>query len=261
MAFPRGYWQVLVPRNVNMIWRIIQPFYTAFVLATFIVCLLIAFPIIFLIGIGDKPFAREVIWYIVHYWSIIWLWIIGMPVRVMGKKPTSHSKYIVVANHISYMDTIAIYAAIPEYFRTLAKKEMSKIPVFGFVYKQLAILVDRSSTDSRSKSMRLMWRVLKNESNIMIFPEGTFNETGAPLKDFYDGAFRLAISAQVSVVPLIFLDTVNRWHYSGWWKLSPGKNRAVFLDPVPTEGLAMKDLPVFKQRVFSLMHSELLKHR
>ena len=244
-----------------MVWKIIQPFYTAFVLAIFLACLVVVFPFIFLLGIRDKPLTREIIWYIVHYWSIGWLWVIGMPVKVSGKKPASGAKYIVVANHISYMDTIAIYAAIPEYFRTLAKKEMVKIPLFGFVYKQLAILVDRSSTTGRAKSMRLMWRVLKNESNVTIFPEGTFNETTAPLKAFYDGAFRLAISTQVPIVPLLFLDTVKRWHYSGWWKLSPGKNRAIFLDAIPTDGLTMADLPAFKQKVYEAMETELLKYK
>lgn len=106
-----------------------------------------------------------------------------------------------------------------------------------------------------------MWRVLKNESNVTIFPEGTFNETEAPLKAFYDGAFRLAISTQVPIVPLLFLDTVNRWHYSGWWKLSPGRNRAVFLDAIPTEGHTMADLPAFKQKVYKAMETELLKYK
>lgn len=244
-----------------MFWKFLQPFYTAFVLLTFLVCLLVAFPFFLLIGIRDKPLAREIIWYIAHYWSIGWLWFIGMPAKVSGIKPKKGSKYIVVANHISYMDTVAIYAVIPEYFRTLAKKEMAKIPVFGFVYKQLAILVDRSSTNSRAKSMRLMWRVLKKESNITIFPEGTFNETDAPLKAFYDGAFRLAISAQTPIVPLLFLDTVNRWHYSAWWKLSPGKNRAIFLEQVETAGLTMADLPGFKQKVYDMMEAELLKYK
>ncbi len=244
-----------------MVWRILQPFYTAFVLLTFLVCLLVTFPLFVLIGLRDKPLAREVIWYIVHYWSKGWLAFIGMPVRVSGSKPPKGGKYIVVANHISYMDTVAIYAAIPEYFRTLAKKEMAAIPVFGFVYKQLAILVDRSNAHGRAKSMRLMWRVLKNEANVAVFPEGTFNETDAPLKSFYDGAFRLAISTQVDIIPMLFLDTVNRWHYSAWWKLKPGRNRAVFLDAVPVEGLTMADLPALKEKVYKMMETELVRYK
>ncbi len=173
--------------------------------------------------------------------------------RRQGPFPDKNKKYVAVANHISYLDTILIYAALPSYFRTLAKKEMARIPVFGFVYKQLAILVDRSSTHSRSRSMRLMWRVLKKECNVAVFPEGTFNETHEPMKAFYDGAFRLAISTQTPVLPMLFPDTYNRWTYTGWYKLSPGRNRVVYLPIMPTKGLTMDDLPAFKEQVRQVM--------
>jgi 1-acyl-sn-glycerol-3-phosphate acyltransferase len=183
-----------------------------------------------------------------------------MPLRVSGKRP-KEGKYVIVANHVSYLDTVVIYAAVNRYFRTLAKKEMASVPVFGFVYKQVAILVDRSSTHSRSKSMRLMWRTLKHESNIAVFPEGTFNETDAPLKSFYDGAFRLAISAQTPVLPVIFPDTVNRWHYSAWWKVWPGRNRAIFLPEIPVARMTMNDLPRLKEQVYKAMEIALLQYK
>jgi len=235
---------------------ILQPFYTLYVLATFVASLLLAFPVFVVLGLRDRPEARRRIWTIVHYWSRGWLWLIGMPVTTIGKYPKGQ-KFVIVANHISYLDTIVIYAAIPEYFRTLAKKEMVRIPIFGFVYKQLAILVDRSSPESRAKSMRLMWRQLKNECSITVFPEGTFNETDAPLKEFYDGAFRLALNSKTAVLPLLFPDTVHRWHFSGWWKLWPGRNRAVFLPPVPVSGVASDKLPELKARVWTIMAGKL----
>jgi 1-acyl-sn-glycerol-3-phosphate acyltransferase len=242
-----------------MIRKVIQPFYTAFVLLTFVVSILAAFPFFLLIGSRDHPNSREAIWHIVHYWAIGWLALIGMPIRRIGKKP-DNGRYVVVANHISYMDTIAIYAALPCYFRTLAKKEMARIPLFGFVYKQLTILVDRSSPEHRTKSMRLMWRAIRNESNIAIFPEGTFNETAEPMAPLHNGAFKLAITSQTPILPVLFLDTVKRWHYSGWWKLWPGRNRVLFLDPVPVEGLSVADLPALKQQIQDLMGTELKKY-
>jgi 1-acyl-sn-glycerol-3-phosphate acyltransferase len=108
--------------------------------------------------------------------------------------------------------------------------------------------------------MRQMWHVLKKESSILIFPEGTFNETDQPLKTFYDGAFRIAIRSQTPIVPVIFPDTVHRWHYSGWWKLWPGRNRAIFLSAIPVEGLTLNELPELKQQVYSRMEEELKKH-
>lgn len=238
---------------------LLQPIYSAWVILTYLLSLLTAFPIIFIIGLRDNASARKIIWNIVHYWAVGWLFCIGMPMRRIGKKPLN-KKYVYVANHISYLDTVLIYAAIPHYFRTLAKKEMVKIPVFGYVYKQLAILVDRSSTHSRARSMRLMWRALKRECNIAVFPEGTFNETDEPLKDFYDGAFRLAINTQTDILPMIFPDTVKRWHYSTVWKLTPGKNRVVYLEPVSIQGYSMERLPELKQKIYKMMEEDLKEY-
>ncbi len=240
--------------------RLLQPFYTILVLSTFVVCLLVALPVFLIAGSFDKAAARRVIWYVVHYWAKGWLFFIGMPMQCLGKRPDKQ-RYIYIANHISYLDTVLIYAAVPTYFRTLAKKEMSRIPVFGFVYRQVAILVDRSSSESRAKSLRLMWRMLKHECNIAIFPEGTFNETTAPLKDFYDGAFRLAINTQMPILPMVFPDTVHRWHYSAWWKLWPGRNRVMYLAPVYVTGMTMEDLPALKEKVHAAMAAALLKCR
>lgn len=242
-----------------MIGKLLQPVYSAWVILTFLVCLLAAFPVMFVVGLWDKSWARKIIWYIVHYWSVGWLFFMGMPLQRIGKRP-GREKYVYVANHISYLDPVVIYAAIPYYFRTLAKKEMAKIPVFGYIYKQIAILVDRTSTESRAKSMRLMWRALKHECNIAVFPEGTFNESGKPLKEFYDGAFRLAINTQTPVLPMVFPDTVHRWPYSTILGLKPGRNRVIYLEPVPTAGMTMNELPALKETVHKQMEDALVQY-
>jgi 1-acyl-sn-glycerol-3-phosphate acyltransferase len=240
--------------------KIFQPLYTLYALTIFVVSVLVGFPFFMLISIRSNPASRRLLWGVIRIWAKCWLWLIGMPVKVSGVKPPTDRRYIIVANHISYLDALTLFPAVPQYFRALGKKEFSRIPVVGLLYKQIALLVDRSSHHSRTKSMRLMWRALKNESNIAIFPEGTFNETGAPLKVFYDGAFRLAINAHAPIVPLIFPDAAKRWHYSAWWKLSPGRNRAILLAPIPCDNLTLEDLPILKARVWTAMEDELKKH-
>lgn len=230
-----------------------QIVYTSYVVLTFFISIVLALPFFIITGLINTNRARKFIYALVHYWSIGWLWLIGMRLRVSGSFPKD-KKYVIVANHISYLDTVNIYAAIPEYFRTLARKEMVKIPVFGMIYKQLTILVDRSSAASRSKSMRLMWRQLKNDCHIAIFPEGSFNETGEILKNFYDGAFRLAVNTQTDILPLAFPDTEKRWHYSAWWKLCPGKNRAFFLKPITVKD---KDVTILKEETYTKLKLKL----
>ena len=122
-------------------------------------------------------------------------------------------------------------------------------------------MVDRSSHHSRVRSMRLMWRVLKKEADILIFPEGTFNETGKPLKTFYDGAFRLAVTTQTTILPVIFPDTEDRWHYSAWWKMWPGRNRAIYLEPIKVNGMTDTQIPELKERVYRVMEAALEKYK
>jgi 1-acyl-sn-glycerol-3-phosphate acyltransferase len=240
--------------------KILQPFYTAFVLITFVVSVLVFFPVFVVIGINNNSNARKTIYRIIRFWCTGWLQLIGMPVRLTGKLPPDR-RYIIVANHISYLDTLVIFAAIPGYFRALGKKEISRIPVLGFIYKQVVIMVDRNDVHSRARSMRLLWRVLHHEGHIIIFPEGTFNETGNPLKAFYDGAFRLAIKTQTPIFPIIFPDTADRWHYSAWWKLWPGRNRAVYLEPIDVSGFTIENLPALKQNIYTIMEAALVKYK
>jgi 1-acyl-sn-glycerol-3-phosphate acyltransferase len=239
--------------------KIFQPFYAAYVGITFAISVLLFFPFCLIVAITGSARGRRLVFSALKYWSRGWLWFLGMPMKVSGAKPSA-GKYVFVANHISYLDTVVLFPSVPGYFRVLGKVEMARIPFFGAIYRSLVIPVDRSSTESRAKSMRQMWHVLKKEASIFIFPEGTFNETEQPLKSFYDGAFRLAIRSQTPIVPVIFPDTVHRWHYSGWWKLWPGRNRAIILPVVPVEGLTLNELSELKQRVYTLMEEELRKH-
>lgn len=168
---------------------------------------------------------------------------------------------MVVANHISYLDTAMIFTTIPFMVKPLAKKDLIKIPLFGFLYKQMAILVDRTNDVSRRKSIHLLKKTLKRDSSIFIFPEGSFNETGKPLKQFYDGAFRIALQTNTPILPVIFPDTVDRFHYSSFWKWSMGKNRAVFLKAIEVDQYEMKDLSDLKERVYQEMEKQLIVFR
>ena len=167
-----------------MVRKLLQPFYTTYVVLSFLIGLLLLFPVFVVISIPNNSWSRHTIWCIIRPWSQIWLWLIGMPLRIQGHRPPER-RYVVVANHISYMDTVVVFSAIPYYFRALGKAEMVKMPLLGFVYKQVVILVKRGNAHNRARSMRLMWRAVRNESSVLVFPEGTFNESPAPLKDFF----------------------------------------------------------------------------
>ena len=95
----------------------------------------------------------------------------------------------------------------------------------------------------------------------MISPEGTFNTTHMPLKDFYDGAFKIAIEMETPIKPILFLDAFDRMPYENFFLFNPGRSRAVFLDEISTEGLAPEDMESLKQKVYNAMETGLVKYK
>jgi len=138
----------------------------------------------------------------------------------------------------------------------ILKNDRQRIQELG----KAIVSVDRSSAHNRAMSLRILKSIISKGISVMVFPEGTFNMTNKPLKEFYDGAFRLAINAQVPILPIVFPDTVQRWHYSHWWKMSPGKNRVIYLPLVPVSGMVHDDMGKLKKQVYEMMETELKKY-
>ena len=95
---------------------------------------------------------------------------------------------------------------------------------------------------------------------MLVFPEGTTNYTGQPLRHFHDGAFRMAIEMETDIRPVLYVDSNHRLRAKGLLSLTPGQNRVVWLPKVSVKGLTMADLPDLKKRVYDMMDAELRKY-
>ena len=195
-------------------------------------------------------------------WGDCWFFLIGISHTNIFTVPHNRSQqFIFVVNHNSYLDAAIIVQTIRQPVRVLGKIEMARIPFFGFIYRNAIVTVDRSSPENRARSVRVLKSVLRKGISIFIFPEGTFNDTGKPLKEFFDGAFRMAIETQTPVKPVLFLDGYNRMHPGSIFSLLPGRCRSVFLAPVPVEGLTLKDVGALKEKVYQLMAEKLVEYK
>lgn len=226
--------------------------------------MLISFPLVMLSLTMGKVKGGNIIYQICRTWGVIWYFLIGIRyISVMESEFQRKKQYIFVANHISYMDIPQVLMiAKPDHpLRILGKYEMVKVPIFGWIYRAAVILVDRRNAETRAKSVRALKAAIKNGISIFIFPEGTFNESDAPLKSFFDGAFRIAIETGTPIKPVLLVDTLERLHYRSVFALSPGKNRVVYLEEVSVDGLEMKDIANLKQKVFDLMDQGLRRYR
>lgn len=226
----------------------------------FIVSMLVIFIPVWLIGLFSEPKRTRIFISISRIWMGFFLPVAGIRLKIKGRENFEKGKnYIVVCNHRSFMDIPVTSPGIPGANKTIAKSEMAKIPLFGIVYKRGSVLVDRKDEESRKRSYNAMKEVLQMGLHMCIYPEGTRNRSNLPLKEFKDGAFRLAIETQKAVIPAVLLNTAtvlpsNRFFY--FW---PGKIEMHFLSPVETTGMKTDQVKDLREKIFQVMWKELEK--
>ncbi|QES87434.1 lysophospholipid acyltransferase family protein [Rhizosphaericola mali] len=226
----------------------------------FLLMLFVAF-FVFVFAFFPEPQSGNLIYRVLRVWALTWFTLIGIKLRVKDEtNEDANASYIFVSNHQSYMDIPVSVAAIRTPFRILGKIEMSKIPLFGFIYKKAVILVDRSSALRRSESYINLRNTIKKGLSVLIYPEGTFNETGKPLKEFYIGAFKLAIETQTPIKPIIILNTLDRLHYSSVFSLNPGKMNAIYLPSISVTGYTKNDLDKLRDKVYDIMSQSISRY-
>jgi 1-acyl-sn-glycerol-3-phosphate acyltransferase len=224
--------------------------------------MLLIFPFVILFSFFGKIKGGNMIYKLLHSWGDFWFFMARIRVKkVFEHAPDPNQQYVFVINHISNLDAAMLVKVIRQPFRPLGKIELKNIPVFGFIYKAVVVVVDRSDAKHRQRSIRQLKAVMKKGISILIFPEGTFNETGKPMKHCFDGAFRLAIETQTPIKPVIFPDTYSRMQYHSSFSLNPGICRAVFLAPVSVAGMTLNDVSLLKQQVTTLMEAKLREYK
>lgn len=232
--------------------------YRIYTLSIFFITLLIAFSLIMACQLLPENKKSFVIFKINKIWTKFIFITYFIRLRVSGKENVDpKNSLIFIANHRSYMDAALIFLAIPKYFKPLGKAEMGKVPIFGPIYKSVAISVDRSSPFNRARSVKLLKRQILRGTSIVMFPEGTFNMGDEPLIDFYDGAFRIAIETQTDIQPFIITGTQQVLDRFSAISIVPGFIDVKFLPTVKVKGLKWTDTEMLKQQCYQLIKKEL----
>jgi 1-acyl-sn-glycerol-3-phosphate acyltransferase len=216
-----------------------------------ITMLFFLFPV-WLTGFRPEPERTEWMIRLARSWMAVFFFLSGIRLKILGReKFRTGENYIVVSNHNSLMDVPLTSPGIPGANKTIAKAEMAKIPVFNIIYKRGSILVDRKSDQSRRDSYQKMKDVLAAGMHMCIYPEGTRNKTGKPLKEFHDGAFKLSLDTGKAIMPCIIFGTKRMLPNDRKFYFRPGRLEMHFLDPViAVPGETVQDL---RNRVFQIM--------
>ncbi|MCG9971369.1 lysophospholipid acyltransferase family protein [Christiangramia crocea] len=232
-----------------LLWRIW--FYILMVLP-----IVIMLPFLIIITSSEKFYPQFFI--CARIWAKIIIVGMGFSIKVKADQiPEKHKSYMLVANHASMLDIMLMLSVIKQPFVFIGKKELSRIPIFGFFYRRTCILVDRNNQRSKKDAFEEAQRRLKQENSVCIFPEGGVPEDRSIILDqFKDGAFRLAIEHQTPIVPITFHDTKKRFPYK-FFTGGPGILRVQIHNFICTEGLELKDRRLLKERTREVILNEL----
>lgn len=223
-------------------------------LMLFVLTMLVVFIPIWLISFLPEPQRAKTLHPVFKGWMSVFLPLVGCPVLRKGKHHFKKGEnYIVVTNHNSLVDIPVSSPWIPGPNKTLAKIEMSRIPIFGVIYKAGSILVNRKNDNSRKQSFNEMQRTLDMGTHLCLYPEGTRNKTTQPIQRFYDGAFIAAVKAQKPIIPGVIFNTGRILPHNRTAWARPLPIRFHFLPPVETKGLTLKDVAQLKEKVHGLM--------
>jgi 1-acyl-sn-glycerol-3-phosphate acyltransferase len=235
--------------------------YCTYALIIFVTIMLLVFPFALIANLFGRIKGGNMTIRLCMIWADWWLFLIFIWHKKIYEVPHDKKRsYIFVSNHISYLDGPILVKALRQPFRPLGKVEMSKVPIFGFIYRNAIVSVDRSSVANRAESVRILKSIISKGISVMVFPEGTFNMTTKPLKDFYEGAFRVAIETQIPVKPVLMLDAYRRMPYQSLFTLNPGQSRILYLDEIPVEGYTVDDIGKLKDQVYAIMEKKLIEY-
>jgi len=179
-------------------------------------------------------------------------------IRREYKIPNDHNSYMLVANHCSMMDIMLMLYCSKNPFVFVGKKELSRLPLFGYFYKRVAIMVDRKSPQSRREVYTQAMACIEAGLSICIFPEGGVPDDESIILDkFKDGAFRIAIECQIPIVPMVFYDAKKRFPFR-FFAGSMGAMRVDILAPIYTQGKTLDDKDTLREEVRTLILQRLI---
>jgi 1-acyl-sn-glycerol-3-phosphate acyltransferase len=194
----------------------------------------------------DSPKIESVI----QWWSRMWLAASGTELTVEGGENIDpNQSYVVVSNHLSTLDIMVCFLAVPVPIRYLAKKELFRIPLLAQAMRAVGIIeVDRQARSSIHNSVnRQAKQLIEHKRSLIIYAEGTRPRDGV-MKPFKKGAFTMAISSQLPVLPLSIHGTYQAAVPGKPW-FHGGPVTAIIDPPIVTAGMSQGDADDLRDRV------------
>lgn len=211
----------------------------------------------FLLVLTAKESYYPAFWKLVRAWSYVLVYGMGFNIKKqIDQELDRNQSYIFCPNHASFMDPFVLIVLSKNPIVFVGKKELVKIPIFGFFYKRVVIMVDRSSPKSRKRVFEMAKKRLQGGTSIGIFPEGLVPSKDVVLAPFKKGAFSLAIEYQIPVVPQTYYDGKRLFSWN-FLKGGLGTFRVKQHKFIETRGVKISDVEKIKENTFQAIYNEL----
>ncbi|XP_046968548.1 1-acyl-sn-glycerol-3-phosphate acyltransferase alpha-like [Vanessa cardui] len=172
-----------------------------------------------------------------------------------GKVLVEDRGAVIISNHQSSLDILGLFNIwhVAVKIAAVARKELFYVMPFGLsAYLAGVVFIDRNNSKDAYRTLKATSEVMiKNKTKLWLFPEGTRNKDFTKLLPFKKGAFNIAVAAQVPIIPVV----ISPYYFINSKKYIFNKGHAIIqcLEPVPTEGLTMEDVPELKDKVQAIM--------
>jgi 1-acyl-sn-glycerol-3-phosphate acyltransferase len=200
--------------------------------------------------ITPKKWRHPIFWFSHHVFTRIFFALTLIFIKVEGlENLDSRRCYILVSNHVSALDFMVNAVAYPGVYKYLAKRELVKVPLFGFIVRKMCVLVDRSSAASRKASIQYLKQTLLEGYSVFLYPEGTRNRSANPLLPFHKGAFKIAIETGTPIAVQTIVGVKSVSGKASGMDLCPGTVKVVWSKPIQVQNLEIKEVDVLIEQV------------
>jgi 1-acyl-sn-glycerol-3-phosphate acyltransferase len=234
---------MMLPRVLEHLWGIIATGLS--LLYTAILIWPAAFASLFADGHRCTPIFR------------MWAWLIfrtcGASVEIDGMENLQGiSSFVLVSNHQSLFDIVAVLLLIPREIRFVAKREIKKIPLLGFTLERSEnIIIDRASG---GRAIRRALSVASHGYSICVFAEGhRFSDN--QVHEFNEGAAWLAIATRLPCIPMAISGTAELMPRGAKFALPGRRIRLVLRKPISTAGLKGAERRELTKRLEAEVHA------
>jgi len=183
--------------------------------------------------------------------------------KIQGKENLPEKgPFIICINHQSYLDIVYMYVAVPVYFKFIGKKELRSWPMVGTFFKMgMDISVNRENSIEARRSLEEAMEALDEGIGIGIFPEGKIPRDTPNMHRFKNGAFKMALTKQVPILPVTFF--YNNRRLGDPFPLtsvaSPGLCEVQIHPLISTQGMDLMDIAPLRDKVYEVINAPLIE--